>query len=286
MVATVTISLTMVAGAFGSYDESRALKYAKFAGAAYCAQSSLESWSCGSKCSEPLSQVTVCNGATTKSFVGLWEGKCLVSFEGTSNVQSAITDLEFVKSGASFDGCNDCEVHSGFLSEYKSMKTCIQSALEAKGCPKGSAIRTTGHSLGAATNTLAMMDLVNSGWNVEESYDFGKPRVGNANFAAAFNSAFTGKAWRVTHAKDPVPQVPPTDLLDLPWHFQHVEPEIYYPGSVSDGYETCTTAQHTCAEYWWNVPIDLLHIADHLDYMGVDTSTFGCSSMAANTTLV
>ena len=34
-------------GVLAAYDESRALEYAKLAGAAYCSQSSLESWSCG-----------------------------------------------------------------------------------------------------------------------------------------------------------------------------------------------------------------------------------------------
>jgi len=159
------------------------------------------------------------------------------------------------------------------------VKQCIHTALRGTGCPTGSAIRTTGHSLGAAMNSIAMLDLTNAGWRIEESYDFGKPRVGDTNFAAAHNSLLQGKVWRITHAEDPVPQVPPDQLI-VDWRFEHVEPEIYYPGDVSGGYQKCVSAHDDtqCVEQYWNVPIDLLHIADHLDYMGSRTSLSGCDN--------
>lgn len=262
------------------YSEDRALEYAKFAGAAYCSQQSLESWSCGLKCSADMSHVTVCNGLHTKAFVGLWEGQCLVSFEGTSNIGSALKDLQITKAATIWAECNDCHVHSGFLEEYNSVRQCVQTALTGTGCPPGSPIRTTGHSLGASLNSLAMMDLTDAGWDIEESYDFGKPRTGDSNFAANHKSLFQDKpVWRITHGKDPVPQVPPTDLLDLEWHFEHVEPEIYYPGDVVGGYARCDMDDHTCgAEQYWNVPLNLLHLDDHLEYMGVPTSIFGCDN--------
>lgn len=261
------------------YSEARALEYVNFAAAAYCSPKSLEAWSCGKKCSADVSSVTVCNGDHTKAFVGLWEGKCLVSFEGTSDIGSALKDLEITKSAASWDVCEDCLVHTGFLAEYNSVRQCVQTALKGTGCPPGAAIRTTGHSLGASMNSLAMIDLTDAGWVIEESYDFGKPRTGDANFAAAHKRLFQDKPiWRLTHAMDPVPQVPPTDLI-VDWHFVHVEPEIYYPGDVIGGYQKCTADDHSgCAEQYWNVPIDLLHIVDHLDYMGAQTSTFGCDN--------
>merc|ERR1711976_1125310 len=107
--------------------------------------------------------------------------------------------------------------------------------------------RTTGHSLGAAMNSLAMIELTDAGWVIEESYDFGKPRTGDSNFAATHKRLFQDKpVWRVTHGEDPVPQVPPTDLLDLKWQFQHVEPEIYYPGDVMGGYAQCEADDHSC----------------------------------------
>jgi len=216
-----------------------------------------------------------------KAFVGLWEGKCLVSFEGTSDIASFIKDLEFMKSGTSWDVCDGCKVHGGFLDEYNSVKQCVQTALTGNGCPTGSPIRTTGHSLGAAMNSLALLDLAQEGWEIEESYDFGKPRTGDSKFAATHNALFADRAWRVTHSHDPVPQVPPDSLI-VDWHFEHVEPEIYYKGSVSEGYKQWTKAHDDtkCVEQYWNVPLDLLHIADHLTYMGTDTSFFGCDNSA------
>lgn len=68
----------------------------------------------------------------------------------------------------------------------------------------------------------------------------------------------------------------------MDWQFEHVEPEIFYPGDVSAGFEECTQAHDDkhCAEQYWNVPIDLLYIKDHLDYMGVQTSPSGCVNSA------
>jgi len=222
----------------------------------------------------------VCKGFHIKSFVGKWEQKCLVSFEGTSDTLAWVKDLEAIHTGVDWDNCAGCKVHKGFLDEYNSMKSCVQTALANKGCGKGSSIRTTGHSLGAAVNSIALMDLTAAGWNIEESYDFGKPRVGNSNFAQAHTAAFQGKAFRITHAKDPVPHLPAESLI-IDWHFQHVEPEIWYKNKVSDGYNTCISDNHEgCAGLYWNVPIDLMHVGDHLDYMGVIIDADGCVGVA------
>lgn len=137
-------------------------------------------------------------------------GTCLVSFQGTSNIGSALKDLQITKAVTKWAECDGCRVHSGFLDEYNGVRQCVQTALTDKGCPPGSPIRTTGHSLGASMNSLAMMDLTDAGWDIEESYDFGKPRTGDSNFAA-------------THKR-------------------------------------------------------LFHLDDHLDYMGLQTSIFGCNN--------
>eukprot|EP00451_Oxyrrhis_marina_P006606 CAMPEP_0204303540 /NCGR_PEP_ID=MMETSP0468-20130131/83960_1 /ASSEMBLY_ACC=CAM_ASM_000383 /TAXON_ID=2969 /ORGANISM="Oxyrrhis marina" /LENGTH=449 /DNA_ID=CAMNT_0051282853 /DNA_START=45 /DNA_END=1394 /DNA_ORIENTATION=+ len=275
---------------------------------------SLEAWSCGDKCSADVKSVKICKGDTTKSFVGVWDGTCVVSFEGTSNVQSFVTDLEFWKSSTSWDVCDGCKVHSGFLKEYKSMQSCVKSTLADLGCPSGSSIKTTGHSLGAAIDGIAMMDLHSAGWNgssikttghslgaaidgiammdlhsagwkIAESYNFGMPRTGNEQFAAAFNKLFSSNFYRVTHHRDPVVQVPP-DALIVNWHFTHVEPEVFYKGKVSAGFHQCSDASDKkCSHMYWDIAIDLLNLADHLDYMGVDTSFFDCKKGAEDNDL-
>lgn len=270
--------LSALLGADAAYDEDRAIEYAKFAGAAYCSTKSLLQWDCGSKCSADVTSLNVCHGDTTKAWLGIWEGKAIVSFEGTSNVDSAIKDLEFWHTSTGWSQCDNCKVHDGFLSEYNSLRVCVQETLASLGFGSGSTIRTTGHSLGAAINNLAMFDLEKEGWHIEESYDFGKPRTGDAVFAADFNSQFWGRAWRVTHSRDPVPQVPPADLI-VDWHFEHVDPEVFYHSSVRKGYIICsnTADSHVnCAEQYRDLALDLLNTGDHLDYMGVDTSPLGC----------
>jgi len=224
--------------------------------------------------------VTVCNGYHIKAFVGKWEGKCLVSFEGTSDITSAIKDLQFLHSAISYDGFDGCKVHGGFLVEYNSVRGCVKAVLTGTGCPIGSEIRTTGHSLGAAMNSLAMMDLTKAGWVIEESYDFGKPRTGNTEFATAHNQLLGNRTFRVTHGRDPVPQVPP-DQLVVDWHFEHVVPEVYYPGKVGEGHAQCDDVEmgkKDCVEQYWNLPIDVLFLTDHLSYMEAQTSIFGCEN--------
>eukprot|EP00927_Polykrikos_kofoidii_P074035 TRINITY_DN70021_c0_g1_i2.p1 TRINITY_DN70021_c0_g1~~TRINITY_DN70021_c0_g1_i2.p1 ORF type:complete len:301 (+),score=14.24 TRINITY_DN70021_c0_g1_i2:51-953(+) len=261
------------------FREDRAIEFAKFAGAVYCSNKSLEAWSCGPKCSAPVKSVKVCTGATTQAFVGLWESKCIVSFEGTSNILAGLQDARLIKTEFPWDWCGHCRVHTGFVSEYESLSECVKSKLESLGCAKGSPIRTTGHSLGAAVVTVANVALTNSGWVIEESYNFGSPRVGDASFAVAYDFLFNGRSWRVTHAKDPVPQLPP-DILITNWHFEHTVPEIYYKGSVADGHEKCLHPEEfrNCIQQYWNFPLEGLSVEDHLDYMGVHTGSAGCEN--------
>jgi hypothetical protein len=265
----------------GEFKEHRAIEFAKFAGAAYCSNKSLESWSCGSKCSAPVSSVNVCTGKGTQAFIGLWESKCIVSFEGTNGLIAALQDVRFLKTVIGWKWCGDCRVHNGFMDEYLSLRECVESKLTLLKCGKGSAIRTTGHSLGAAVVTIANIALTKAGWEIEESYNFGSPRVGDEKFAAAYDMLFNRRSWRVTHGRDPVPQLPPNTLLKN-WHYQHTVPEIYYKGSVADGYEKCLDPYdpHACIEQYWNVAVDALSLPDHLSYMDVQTSPLGCSDQS------
>jgi len=269
--------------AWGNYDQDRAIKFLKLAASAYCDDSLLESWSCGQYCDQvPVSSVTICEGKTTKAYVGVWEGKGLVSVEGSSDPAALVKDLEFLKSSADWPECDNCKLHGGFLDEWQHMKACVKSELAAKGSPAGSKIRTTGHSLGAAVNLIAMLDLSYDGWDIEESYHFGTPRTGNTEFAQAWNARFSDVSFRVTHHRDPVVQVPPDKWgfgIVLNWHFEHVEPEIFYDGEVNEGHNMCTISNDNskgCAEYYWDIVDDLtFHISDHLHYLSMPT---GCSA--------
>mmetsp|Transcript_129358 Transcript_129358/g.295154 ORF Transcript_129358/g.295154 Transcript_129358/m.295154 type:complete len:164 (-) Transcript_129358:311-802(-) len=156
------------------------------------------------------------------------------------------------------------------------MSSCIESSLSSIGCGPGSELKVTGHSLGAALSGIGMMALHHDGWTIKEGYNFGMPRSGDSTFTKAFDTLFGDRFYRVTHHRDPVVQLPP-DALIVDWHFDHVEPEVFFDGDISGGYVSCSVSDDKkCSEQYWDVAVDLLHVKDHLDYMGVKTSGDGC----------
>lgn len=263
-----------------SYNETRAVDFARLAGAAYCPARSVEAWSCGYKCVPGVSDVRICRGRTTLSFVARWEGLGLVSFKGTSDIPSFMQDLAAVQAPPGRSICSDCKVHAGFVDEWRSMKGCVVAALGSVGSPEGSEIRMTGHSLGAALAGIGMLDLATDGWVVAEAYNFGMPRAGDAVWAGAFNGLFAdGRFYRVTHRRDPIPHLPPKNAM-IDWDVQHVDSEVFYGDRLEDGHRRCPKAGDLrCADQFTNLPLMLvLSLPDHLLYMGVHTSIFGCSA--------
>jgi len=285
-VAAVALAIVLLVHSLSEhrpvYSSARATQFAKLAGASYCSANDLATWSCGIKCLPGVSSVHVCQGGTTKAFVALFEGQCIVSTMGTQEYSAFATDLEFYKQAVSWDGCADCQVHDGFLGEWQSLETCVTASLLDAGCPKGSGIRVTGHSLGGAVSGLAMMSLDAKGWKVSEAYTFGMPRTGDERFAADFNQRFKGVFFRVTHHMDPVVQLPPDQLITN-WHFQHVEPEAFYDDAVGSGHSMCSKdGDSRCSGQYNNVLTDLLHIGDHMVYMDLEIGTVGCKASLVN----
>jgi len=268
------LALTHPALAESGYSESRAVKYAKLAGAAYCNTSLLETWTCEPPfCSESVTDVKVCQGATTKAFVGLWEGKGLVSFEGTHGTDAMMQDLKIEKALSSFPGCDGCELHSGFLDEWNSLRSCVTDHLSVLG---SSTIRTTGHSLGASLSIIGAFDLTQAGYTIEESYDFGRPRTGSVEFARACEALFGDKVYRITHSRDPVVQLPPDHWGSVDWHYEHSGPEVFYDKSDDQGYVICSDVHdQDCSAKYWAITNS---IPDHLRYMDLPISS--CSSGA------
>mmetsp|Transcript_24539 Transcript_24539/g.70531 ORF Transcript_24539/g.70531 Transcript_24539/m.70531 type:complete len:300 (-) Transcript_24539:311-1210(-) len=267
------------------FNETLAIEFAKLAAASHCPQDSLESWSCGWKCSANVKDVYVCQGDATQAFVGLWDSTCIVGFQGTHGVLSVIHDIMFAQATLNWTSCDGCRVHSGFLTEYMSLKPCIRKALSEKGCGKGTTIRTTGWSLGAATSTLAAGELAQEGWKVEH-YDFGKPRVGDPAFAQWFNKLVGDGAWRVTHHKDPVPHLPPDQWAIYNWNFAHTEPEAFYDGSVTSGHVECTAPDDPkCSRQYESLAGDLVYVLDHFHQMDLRMGKSGCGDAMPNSDL-
>lgn len=263
------------------FSDARAVQFAKLAGASYCSNKSIVEWDCGMKCDGIVVKgAQVCPGVATKSFVGIFEDRCLVSFMGTQAYLSFITDLKFFTHQTPWPGCTDCRVHSGFFYEFLTMKDCIVSALLAHGCKPADGLRMTGHSMGAALATIAMMSLRLSGWETIEAYTFGSPRTGDELFATNFQTNFGAASFRVTHRMDPIVHLPPIEYL-FP-DYRHVEPEYFYKGTRSDGFVRCDEdVNYSCSAFYNDIARDLLNIGDHLMYMDIIIGTPSCKEALA-----
>eukprot|EP00927_Polykrikos_kofoidii_P049548 TRINITY_DN43597_c0_g1_i1.p1 TRINITY_DN43597_c0_g1~~TRINITY_DN43597_c0_g1_i1.p1 ORF type:complete len:299 (+),score=26.93 TRINITY_DN43597_c0_g1_i1:40-936(+) len=257
------------------YNQTRAIEYAKISGASHCPKETLESWSCGWKCSADITSVKVCVGSTIQSFVGLWEGSCILSFQGSHDVHSFVQDLTFSKSTINWPACKNCMVHGGFLETYFELKPCLVAALRERQC---SFIRGTGWSLGAAINSIAMIDLTAAGYTVEEVYDFGKPRVGDIEWVRHFENVVGQVVWRVTHHMDPIPHLPPQIMVFVHWNFRQAGPEAFYNSDTASGVVLCSPpSNHTeCSGQFGNVVFDAIHVMDHFYHVDIRMGRRGC----------
>ena len=111
--------------------------------------------------------------------------------------------------------CNNCTVHSGFMSSWNATKEQILPTLERLKLeyPEYNLV-LAGHSLGGATAGLAALEFKARRWEVEIT-TFGEPRLGNEALAQYIDNAFPwnvsenkSRYHRVTHAQDPVPLLP------------------------------------------------------------------------------
>jgi Lipase (class 3) len=149
-------------------------------------------------------------GDTTNCYLA-WQARwLLVAFRGTQpdQWQDVLDDLKVgpvvVREG---------RVHAGFNDALDRVWSQLQPRLAVLGAGR------TGwfcrHSLGAALATLAAQRYAST------RSTFGSPRVGDAEFVAAFNRRFAGRSWRVVNDHDVVTHVPPRELLGA--YFEHAD---------------------------------------------------------------
>jgi hypothetical protein len=102
----------------------------------------------------------------------------------------------------------DCGVHRGFYHTALQLRDQVIESVQKldKDYPRYQVI-VTGHSLGAAVAQLLALELLAQNISCEV-YNYGQPRVGDANFAALVNQKLNNKLHRVTHYQDWVPHVP------------------------------------------------------------------------------
>ena len=118
----------------------------------------------------------------------------------------------------------ELDVHPGFFKLYEMyQKKVIRLMAESTFILKNQEfpVIVVGHSLGGALATYAAYDLYASGFNVQEVWTFGSPRVGSEEFASAYANVLGHRTWRVVNNNDKIPHVPHYPM------YHHVPAELW-----------------------------------------------------------
>ncbi len=99
--------------------------------------------------------------------------------------------------------------HRGFQAGALAAQPMIETALANRPGP----IYLTGHSLGGALAAMTALLLPNTWTNrIAGIYTIGMPRPGNATYRDTYNPRLGDRTYRLIHADDLVPKVPPSAL--------------------------------------------------------------------------
>lgn len=276
---------TTPAAATVAYTHANALNAFYFSKVTYCDANMIQSWTCGMSCKQHnnfrVSGVVTDADYSLQSYVGIDDEhkQVVVSFRGASDTSNMVGSAAGFPS--TYDtrlGCGEnCKVHIVYQMYYGRLRYYIRRyVIGALQWNPGYDVLVTGHSMGGALATLAAVDLQTQitryGFDprpLVHLYTFGAIRVGNKDFAFwANNVLYNGAHFHITHARDPVPRLPPTTLLG----YLHVPQEIYY--------RTNDTSYVVCQDSASAEDPDCINRAngidndDHLWYLGMDTGCY------------
>ena len=247
LAAVAAAAALLSAPARAAYSEAAALRYVKWVGASYCPFASLQAWSCAPcDAAARVANLTAIHNATTNvtGYVGLAAAtnEVVVAFHGSEGVENWLEnfDVEFVPANLSVAApCPGCLISRGFsLDTYATVRVALLAAVRATLAlaGPGALLVVSGHSLGAAIAEVATLDLLGSDLPPHAGlahYSFGTPRVGNAAWASTLHAAASASRpdsyFRIVHALDPVPRLPPAVLLG----YAHPPREVWYSENSS-----------------------------------------------------
>ncbi|KAJ8324151.1 hypothetical protein O5D80_007357 [Batrachochytrium dendrobatidis] len=207
--------------------------YMKYASSIYCENVSLtRKWQCGPFCqgersdSKVLSvlydQASRKHGAAVGAIVLHKQSKSIVIiFRGTASSHEWRTNLNFAKAKLSpllFTGSvgtipPNVMLHSGFQKAYLKIQEQLRFSLNVivSKFPQYKII-VTGHSLGGALASIAIMDIALHHKKHMAAqmhlYTYGMPRTGNGAWANWVNKVGFGSVYRIVRTNDPVPHLP------------------------------------------------------------------------------
>jgi len=188
-----------------------------------------------------------------------------VAFRGSSSIKNWIDDAEVLKVDyKTYPECNS-KVHDGFYKSCENVKDYVVNTIIPLNKQYKNPVILTGHSYGAAISQLVAMELQRHDIQTIV-YNFGQPKVGNAELADCVNTIMGDKLHRVVHDRDMVPHLPEVG-------YYHSCGEIFE--DKSGDLRTCICNDPTCSDQY---NIFETSTKDHSLYLGY---TFDCSTSTA-----
>lgn len=157
-----------------SYDSTLAKELAYMSSIAYENVDSISSWSCGDCSRYAVGNVNVFQDKSkdNQGYTGYSDGRIIVAFRGSSNLDNWISNIEVAK--VDYPKCTKCEVHDGFYKVWLTIADVVKAQVQELRILYSSApIIVTGHSLGGALATLAAVELQEIFGKVEKVVTFG-----------------------------------------------------------------------------------------------------------------
>jgi hypothetical protein len=145
----------------------------------------------------------------------MFKDKLILSYQGTYDWNEVIADLD-IKQVKINDEFPDILVHEGFLNGFKTSQPVVKEYInEYINKYPNNKIYITGHSLGAAISTLAMVFLKEKfrSDNIH-CVTFGCPKIGNKDFVEYFNKKINNNIQFINN-EDIVPTLPPFPSYSL-----------------------------------------------------------------------
>jgi len=233
-------------------------------GAAYCGKEKYETMRLSGPATDFVYKDTLYDSKTDlQGFIGIISStkSIYVVIRGSSSKMNWLDDLEVRKvEYTTYPQC-DCKVHNGFYRSALGVSNHTISAVKTlQNIYPTYSVIVTGHSYGASCGQLLAMELERNGIKTK-LYNFGQPRVGD-NIYAPFVNTIISEYYRITHNKDMVPHVPPTDGFG----YYHSCREIFedVDGKLTMCSET-NCEDPTCADQYSLIKTNT---DDHLYYLG------------------
>ncbi|KAL3458879.1 Alpha/Beta hydrolase protein [Aspergillus heterothallicus] len=208
-------------------------------------------------------------------------GELIIAYRGTSTPDDLDTDLQFLLVPLTAEGtdCPACRVHQGFQAAYNALAAAVTAEVEsALSSNPDYTLTITGHSLGGGIAAIATAAFSGVGHAVT-TYTFGEPLNGNAAFVQYIEAAVPdSKYFRVTHANDGVPQIPPTLL-----GYAHHGSEFWQREAGQNSAVTtfaCGKKSTTCnaAQNFGSSPINRAHLTYTGGVIGNSLNVVACGA--------